>query len=123
MEVFSIETILYAFVAGVFTLILLAAFIAVSGFLFLLWMRNRKREHEALNTTLLQVALPRDNEIKIDAAEQLFASLVAFGKPKGPFRLKNPPHLSFELVGMPGDIRFYISVPNKFRDFVEKQIN
>ncbi len=123
METVSLDTILYTLVAGVFTLSLLAALIAGSGLLFLLWMRNRKREHEALNTTLLQVALPRDNEIKIDAAEQLFASLVAFGKQKGPFRLKNPPHLSFELVGMPGDIRFYVCVPNKFRDFVEKQIN
>ncbi len=123
MEALSIDTILYTLVVGVFTLCLIAVFVAGSGFLFLLWMRNRKREYEALNTTLLQVALPRDNEIKIDAAEQLFASLAAFGKPKGPFRLKNPPHVSFELVGMPGDIRFYVSVPNKFRDFVEKQIN
>lgn len=123
MEALSIDTILYTLVVGVFTLCLIAVLAAGSGFLFLLWMRNRKREHEALNTSLLQVSLPRDNEIKIDAAEQLFASLVALGKPGGPFRLKNPAHLSFELVGMPGDIRFYVSVPQKFRDFVEKQIN
>jgi hypothetical protein len=71
----------------------------------------------------LQVALPRDNEIKIDAAEQLFNS---FGGIKTSGRLaflKYRPHISFEIVGMPGDIRFFIYVPNKYKDMLEKQIN
>ncbi len=117
------EVMLFTFFAGLFSIAFIAAVSVLFGFAFLLWMRNRTREHDSLNTTLLQIALPRDNEIKIDAAEQLFASLVALGKQGGRFRLKNPPHISFEVVGMPGDIRFYVSVPNKFRDFVEKQIN
>lgn len=122
-QMLSLDTIIYTLITGILVLSFSAAFLVLFGFAFLLWLRNRTREHDALNTTLLQVALPRDNEIKIDAAEQLFTSLVAVGKPGGRFRRKNPPHLSFEIVGMPGDIRFYISVPNKFRDFVEKQIN
>ena len=69
---------------------------------------------------MLQVALPRDNEIKIDTAEQLFSSLSAIGKGG---LLKSPPHLSFEIVGMPGDIRFYVHTPKKLTDLVEKQIN
>jgi len=36
---------------------------------------------------------------------------------------KLPPHLSFEIVGMPGDIRFYVHTPKKLQDLVEKQIN
>ena len=37
--------------------------------------------------------------------------------------LKYKPHISFEIVGMPEDIRFYVYAPNKYRDMVEKQIN
>ncbi|MBI2034722.1 MAG: type IV secretory system conjugative DNA transfer family protein [Candidatus Levybacteria bacterium] len=37
--------------------------------------------------------------------------------------LTSQPHLSFEIVGMPGDIRFYVNAPNSLRDFIEKQIN
>lgn len=93
---------------------------------FLMWIRNKARESESLNSTLLQVTVPRDNEIKIDAAEQMFASLYAIRKTYSSDKLsyfKSQPHLSFEIVGLPGDIRFYVSVPNKLRDFVEKQIN
>lgn len=95
----------------------------LSFYVFRLWMRNKNRESESLGSTLLQIALPRDNEIKIDAAEQLFSSFAAIGKPPKRFQFKNPPHLSFEIVGLPGDIRFYVHVPKKLRDFVEKQIN
>lgn len=31
--------------------------------------------------------------------------------------------MSFEIVGSPGDIRFYIHTPKKLQDLVEKQIN
>ncbi len=90
------------------------------GYVLLLWYRNRKRESDSLDSTLLQVSLPRDNEIKIDAAEQLFASLSSIEK--NTF-FKSVPPLTFEIVGLPGDIRFYVNTPNAVRDFVEKQIN
>jgi len=93
------------------------------GYLTIVWYRNREREKHSLDSTLLQIALPRENEIKIDAAEQLFASFAGI-KVSGRFAfLKYRPHLSFEIVGMPGDIRFYIYTPNKYKDMVEKQIN
>lgn len=93
------------------------------GYLVLIAYKFRNREKDSLDTTLLQVSLPRDNEIKIDAAEQLFSSFAAFHK-GGRFSFLHPqPHLSFEIVGMPGDIRFYVNTPNKYKDFIEKQIN
>ncbi|PIR79789.1 MAG: hypothetical protein COU25_03415 [Candidatus Levybacteria bacterium CG10_big_fil_rev_8_21_14_0_10_35_13] len=102
--------------------IIILAFFAL-GYLTIIWYRNRERERNSLDSTLLQIALPRDNEIKIDAAEQLFASFAGI-KTSGHFAfLKYRPHLSFEIVGMPGDIRFYIYTPNKYKDMVEKQIN
>lgn len=107
-------------------IVLVAAFGILFFYFFLMWIRHKGRETEALNSTLLQVTVPRDNEIKIDAAEQLFSSLYAIRKTYASDKLayfKSQPHLSFEIVGLPGDIRFYVNVPNKLRDFVEKQIN
>jgi len=70
--------------------------------------------------TLIQVTVPRDNEIKIDAAEQFFASFAGI-KIGGMFAfMKYRPHISFEIVGMAEDIRFYVYAPNKYRDLVEK---
>src|SRR5579885_2195212 len=119
-------TILFVFVGillGI-TLVLLGLFAV--GYALLIWYRNRNREAESLNSTLLQITVPRENETKIDAAEQLFAALAAIRKTYASDKLvffKAQPHISFEIVGLPGDIRFYVNVPNKLRDFVEKQIN
>jgi hypothetical protein len=109
-----------------YALVLLA--IALSGlvalgYAFILWMRNRNREEYSLSFVTLEVALPRDNEIKIDAAEQLFASLYSL-KNEDWFSFLKPEHaVSFEIVGKKEDIRFYVSVPHELMDLVEKQIH
>jgi hypothetical protein len=36
------------------------------GYLFIIWYSNREREKKSLDSTLIQVTMPRDNEIKID---------------------------------------------------------
>ena len=126
LQNFSIDYLMF-----LFTSLLIALFIAsilvllgaLLGYLMIIWYRNRDREKESLDSTLLQVALPRENEIKIDAAEQLFSSFASMRKGGRLSFLKLQPHLSFEIVGMPGDIRFYVNTPNKFKDLVEKQIN
>lgn len=126
LELFSLEgliSFLTSFLIGLTLSVILVGIAYFGGRLLIIWHRNREREKYSLDSVLLQVAMPRDNEIKIDAAEQLFASLASFRK-SGRFSfLKLQPHISFEIVGMPQDIRFYIYVPNKLRDFVEKQIN
>jgi hypothetical protein len=104
-------------------LLIIAAAVLGFGYLLIIWYSNREREKKSLDSTLIQVTLPRDNEIKIDAAEQFFASFAGI-KASGMFPfLKYKPHLSFEIVGMSEDIRFYVYAPNKYRDLVEKQIN
>ncbi len=93
-------------------------------YLFVRWWKFRDREKKSLEFVLLQIAVPRDNEIKIDAAEQMFASLISLKKSGGIFSfLKAQEHLSFEIVARKEDIRFYVSVPEKLRDLVEKQIH
>ena len=95
----------------------------LAGYILFLWWKWRGREKASMDSVLLQVALPRENEIKIDAAEQLFASFASLRK-SGRFAFLHPqPYLSFEIVGKPGDIRLYVWTPNKLRDLVEKQIN
>jgi hypothetical protein len=97
--------------------------LVVLGYIvFLLW-KYRNREEESLETVLLQIAVPRDNEIKIDAAEQMFASLHSIAHGGFWSFLKPNEHLSFEIVAKQEDIRFYVAVPHKLMDLVEKQIH
>ena len=93
------------------------------GYFFILWLKYRKREEKSLHSTLLQVSVPRDNEIKIDAAEQLFASLYAIKKSGLRSRFKSEDHIAFEIVARKEDIRFYVNVPNTIKDLVEKQVH
>jgi len=93
------------------------------GYLFVLFWRQRNREEHSLGFVLLQVALPRDNEVKIDTAEQLFSSLNSIGHGGFLSFLKRQEHFTFEIVALPEDIRFYVSVPSALKDFVEKQIH
>ncbi len=119
----SSSNIANAFFVLFFTLFVLTAVVfLILGILYLLllWYRSRKRESDSLDSTLLQVSVPRENEIKIDAAEQLFSSFASINKSTF-FKQGSP--LSFEVVGLPGDIRFYVNTPNKIKDYVEKQIN
>lgn len=98
------------------------ALIGGAYFLVILY-KHRNRERISLDSVLLQISLPRDNEVKIDAAEQMFASLYSMRKTDWNSFLSTQPHISFEIVGRQGDIRFFVHMPNKYRDLVEKQIN
>jgi len=105
-------------------MVLLIVFLAIVGlaYLFLLWLKLQKREQRSLEFVLLEIALPRDNEIKIDAAEQLFASLYSLYHGGFFSFLSSQEHLSFEIAALPQDIRFYVSCPVKLKDLMEKQI-
>ncbi|MDP3998935.1 MAG: TraM recognition domain-containing protein [bacterium] len=93
------------------------------SYLFLLWWKGRQREEKSLETVLLRVVVPRDNEVKIDVAEQMFSSFSSIKKGGAFSFLSQPDHLSFEIVGFPQEIRFYVSCPVHLRDLVEKQIH
>ena len=102
---------------------LLIVLLFILGETLLVWYRNRNREERSLKFVLLQVAVPRDNEIKIDAAEQMISAFSSMYKGGRLSFLKLQEHMSFEIVGLPEDIRFYVSVPQSLRDMVEKQIH
>lgn len=125
-QVFTTQGIATVF----FLLVFILGMIALVGFgifvvfyLLFLAYKYREREKISLDSVLLQISLPRDNEIKIDAAEQMFAGLASIREGGRLAFLKPQPHISFEIVGTPGDIRFYVHTPNNLRDLVEKTIN
>lgn len=67
--------------------------------------------------------LPKENEIKVDSAEQMFASFASLKKGGGWFSFTELEDvLSFEIVGTKSNIRFYVSSPSSIVDLVEKTI-
>jgi hypothetical protein len=100
----------------------LIVFLAIAGYLFIQWLKNRRIEAEALDFVTMKVKLPKDNEIKIDAAEQMFAGLHSLKKSGFKSWFQPEYTVSFEIVGLKENISFYVSCSKKNRDLLEKQI-
>ncbi len=98
------------------------ALVFFGRFLFA-WYRNRDREKRSLESVLLQVRVPRDNEVKIDATEQLFSALYSIRRAGGVLNLKPQQQISFEIVALHESIRFFISVHRSLQDLIEKQVH
>ena len=102
--------------------------IPVVGILAYLTYRNYKKLNKLkvlnVDSVLLMLEIPRENDKKELAAEQLFASLHGILRDKQ--ELKNSggvqEHLSFEIVSTAGQIRFYVWVPKILQSVVEGQI-
>lgn len=97
--------------------------LAASVYMLFQWYKHRGREEYALNFVTLLVKLPKDNEIKIDAAEQLFAGLHSLKKGGFFAWTKAEDVFAFEIVALKEEISFYVSCSRKIRDLVEKQIH
>jgi len=110
--------ILFLFLAAIVVFVLI-----LGSYIGLTLFRYRKREERSLDSVLFEVRVPRDNEIKIDAAEQMFASLYSIKK--GGFWQKFDVQdvISFEIVALHEDIRFYVWAPRRISDLLEKQIH
>ena len=115
----NIETIFIALLVLGFILLGLAVVV----YLVLSIFRSRGREERSIDSVLLQVAVPRDNEIKIDAMEQLFAALYSIKKGGWKQKFSVQPTISFEIVAKKEDIRFYIWTPKDYKDLIEKQVH
>ncbi len=73
------------------------------------------------NSVLLLLEIPRTNDKKELAAEQMFAALHGILKPRLK-RLSEHDHISFEIAAIGQRIRFYVWVPTHLQSFVEGQI-
>ena len=99
--------------------------VLVLGFLT---YRNYKKLNKLkvlnVDSVLLMLEIPKANDKKELAAEQLFASLHGILRDKAELQHSNgvQEHLSFEIVSTGGQIRFYVWVPKILQSFVEGQI-
>ena len=115
------ESVIHFILAPIF-------WIPVVGILAFLTYRNYKKLNKLkvlnVDSVLLMLEIPRENDKKELAAEQLFASLHGILRDKQ--ELKNSggvqEHLSFEIVSTAGQIRFYVWTPKVLQSFVEGQI-
>ncbi len=121
----EIISILTSFMFGGMIVVLVTALILFLSWGILIWYKWRDREEKSLKQVNLFIAVPQDNEIKIDAMEQIissFASMYKSAKPKILQPFISQPSASLEIIGTSDDIKFYISVPDKYQDMIEKQI-
>lgn len=73
-------------------------------------------------TTLLLLEIPRTNDKKELAAEQMFAALHGILSPKKELLGGKQDHISFEIAAIGQRIRFYVWLPRHLQAFVEGQI-
>ena len=117
----TINTVFVSLLIIVFICVLLAG---LTWALFI-WWKWKDREEKSLKMVTLLVAVPQDNEVKIDANEQIINSISSLYK-SAKLKFLQPliaqPTVSLEIIGTHDDIKFYISVPEKYQDLIEKQI-
>lgn len=97
----------------------------VAIFIYLIWQNKRRlkwiTEHESV---LLMLEIPRANDRKELAAEQMFAALHGILRPRAELRREGAiqEHISFEIGVKQQQIRFYIWCPVHLKNFVEGQV-
>lgn len=92
---------------------------------YLTWRNYKAVDHIAdTEGTLLILEIPKTNDKKELAAEQMFASLHGILRDKAELRMSGgiQEHISFEVAAIGKLIRFYVWVPKHLQNFVEGQI-
>ncbi len=117
---------LSSLLAGLFSL-LTSWFIwlPIVGLLLYLSLRNyRRAKNISGEHALLVLEIPRTNDKKELAAEQMFASLHGILRDRRELALSGgmQEHISFEIAAINKLIRFYVWVPKHLQNFVEGQI-
>ncbi len=98
----------------------------VAGILgYLTWQNYRKTKAVSEDSSvLLLLEIPRTNDKKELAAEQMFASLHGILRSKKELRMEGrlQEHISFEIAAIGKQLKFYVWVPKHLQNFVEGQI-
>jgi len=109
-----------------FLAVLLIVLLGTLFYILLVYYKWRDREKKSLTTALLLVAVPQENEVKIDAMEQIIsplASLYSGTKIKFLNRFKAQSSVSFDIVATSDSIKFYIACPKNKVELIERQIH
>ncbi len=97
--------------------------VAILG--YLTWRNYRVADHiEQTESSLLVLEIPKANDKKELAAEQMFASLHGILRDRQELRESKgwQEHISFEIAAVGKLIRFYVWVPKHLQNFIEGQI-
>lgn len=97
----------------------------IAVLVYLTWQNNRKvKTLKDQDHVLLVLEIPRANDKKELAAEQMFASLHGILRDKRELLREGhaQEHISFEIASIGNRIRFYVWVPEHLRNFVEGQV-
>lgn len=100
--------------------------VPITGTLAFLTWQNRRKAYSAASAehVLLLLEIPRANDKKELAAEQMFAALHGILRPRAELIREGilQEHVSFEVAAIGGRIRFYVWTPKHLQNFVEGQI-
>ncbi|EKE29385.1 MAG: hypothetical protein ACD_2C00182G0010 [uncultured bacterium (gcode 4)] len=109
--------------------------LALAGFIWVLIIRKKSDFKRSLNMTFLRVLIPKkesdldekketihDFKWQISLMEQLLASLKALQSSWWKTKLFWQDYLSFEYLAAEKEIHFYMVVPKKVKNLVEKQV-
>ena len=108
---------------GILALVLILIGLGLGGWVLFYWYKFRDREDRSLKSVLLKIRVARNNEVKVDAMEQLFASLYSIKQGGWKMKYSTQPVISFEIVAKKEDITFFVWMYQEHRDLVEKQIH
>lgn len=123
-----IETIIMELIGAFFGILLQwYVWIPIVLVLLVLTIRNYRSAEQVVKDVpgdLLVLEIPKTNDKKELAAEQMFASLHGILRDAEELKANDgfQEHLSFEFASVNGQIRFYVWVPKTLRSFVESQI-
>lgn len=100
------------------------------------WVVRQVQLKKDPKIAVFELRVPKGNEVEIAAAEQFYANLSSLGKTGGIFNalvgifpqfsrflLNQPEAISLEIVAEAEEIRFQLVVPEKWQDYVEKQLH
>ncbi len=88
-------------------------------------IRERVLLNKSIGYVYFEVKLPKNNEVEIKAAEQMFTGLLGVGKKLKGFKKFFSPKtfISFEIVAFKENIKFFVVCPRNLASVVDRQIN
>lgn len=109
---------------GILFILIILGGIATAVYFYAKGLKEKDRDSKTKDGVLFEVKVSKENELEIGVAEKMFANLYSIGSPKKGIKkhITVGQSIGFELIGLPGDIRFYVYAPRKLADLVEKQI-
>lgn len=115
------------------TMILILSALAISLILVIIilvivfWNRLKEKvlEIRGLDLVFFEIKLPKNNEVEIKSAEQMFTGLVGIGEKLKWLKkyLGGKTFVSFEVVAFKESIKFIVVCPKRIASVVDRQIN